>query len=283
MRTLYRFKHNVDDIYEHITLRDWKFLKYVILKNVYKSLNFENKHKDLLSKYSNETSLAYLSKYNLKIIRRRFDALGEILFDKQYLDLPKFLPKNSQVVFDIGANIGEYSLIASRLVGEDGKVISVEPNPRSYSILSQNVLLNGLTNTKPLNMVVSDTSGEKITLYEYDLPTVTTINKMNTDFNYSFEVESITIDDLVTKLELDSVDIVKIDVEGAELFVLLGSKETIKRDKPKIMVEVHSKKIRERIIKLLEKYGYKIDFERVISSRMDPYGFDYVSILYFST
>jgi len=70
--------------------------------------------------------------------------------------------QNGDVVFDVGANVGEYSLLASKKVGNDGKVICIEPNPLALQELSANIELNYFTNLEILNCAVGKKTGKSI-------------------------------------------------------------------------------------------------------------------------
>lgn len=74
-----------------------------------------------------------------------------------------FKPKVGDVVIDVGAYIGyPYTLKSAKLVGDSGKVISIEPDPRNFRILAMNVESNGLNNTTLLNVAISEKDGESL-------------------------------------------------------------------------------------------------------------------------
>ena len=285
-KTIKEIKWDLSAMVEFIRFRDWTLLKYLILKDIFKLLNLKNKHQIYFNKYFNDTSTAYIKDYNLKVIHRRYDSLKEILIEKQYFDVAYFIPVESQIVLDIGANIGEYSLIASRLVGNLGKVFAIEPNTNSFNILERNIELNNIKNIISINMAVTDSTNDKITLYEMDTPTVTTMliieGKQNSKNSYM--VKTIKIDDLIRSTNINRLDLLKIDVEGAEVLVLNGALEAIAKYKPNIIIEVHLKNNREKIIGILcRRFGYKVNYERITDNFVDTRGlFDYLSLMYLS-
>jgi len=125
-------------------------------------------------------------------------------------------------IIDVGAHVGYYSLQAARQVGSAGRVISFEPEPSNYELLTQNIELNGYSHVKAINKAVSSTVGTT-TLYITALD-----NGRNSMYHHglpesgSVSVETTTLDSFLESEEWPRVDLVKIDVEGAEVKVLDG-------------------------------------------------------------
>ena len=136
------------------------------------------------------------------------------------------------IVIDIGAHIGWYSLLASRHVGEEGLVYAFEPEPRSFNILIKNIKLNDITNIIPINKALSDSSGIQllyINLYKKD----PSLFRMWSDSDEeSVPVEVIPLDEY---LENKQVDIIKIDVEGYEYKIFQGM-EKILSENPNLII-----------------------------------------------
>ena len=129
-----------------------------------------------------------------------------------------------QNVIDIGANIGYYTLLCSKLTGERGKVFSFEPEPRNFSILRANVSLNNLTNVVLENKAISNSEGSS---YLY----LSAHNKG--DHRLAFEphrercmVEHLPLDDYLRGFESE-IHFLKCDVQGHELKVLRGMQKMI--------------------------------------------------------
>ena len=144
-----------------------------------------------------------------------------------------------QVFLDIGANAGYFSLLASHCVGESGKVLAVEPNPAMANQLRQNVERSRLTNIAIIQAACSD-SVEVRDLYVGNAYNTgnSSLSRDNLAWTQSVKVTCTTVDLLVEKCGLHRVDLVKIDVEGAELQVLRGMSTTLKRLRPKIITEL---------------------------------------------
>ena len=79
--------------------------------------------------------------------------------------LARFIPKEGDTVIDIGAHIGRYTIVSSKMVGKTGKVVAIEADMDTFQLLKRNVALNNLTNVLPLNIAVFSTK-TRIKLYE---------------------------------------------------------------------------------------------------------------------
>jgi FkbM family methyltransferase len=157
-----------------------------------------------------------------------------------------------QVFVDIGANAGYFTLLASRLAGASGKVLAVEPNPRMAEQVRQNVLRSGLTNVV-LEQVACSNATSVRTLYlggAYNTGS-TSLCARNLRYTESIRVNCMPADTLVERHALTRLDIVKIDVEGAELDVLRGMTAILKQLRPNIIIEL--------VPSLLEGFSATID------------------------
>jgi FkbM family methyltransferase len=151
------------------------------------------------------------------------------------------LPKDG-IFLDVGAHIGIFTLKASRQVGPGGKAIAFEPNPETAALLRDNVSANHLGNVTVEEIACTD-KDQQLTLYAAPINNTGASSLSKTNASYGdaprpFQVRGRPIDDVVRELNLDRVDAIKIDVEGAELQVLKGAEETLKRFHPKIVLEV---------------------------------------------
>lgn len=163
-------------------------------------------------------------------------------------DLFARIVRPGMTVIDVGAHIGYYTTQFSRLVGETGRVVAFEPHPRNYAILRRNVSRKG--NVMLLQNAASDRD-ETVTLFD-DMPDtggpslrrddrradqVKTLSSskelapraVTAEVGSRFEVTAVRIDETVASLGIDRVDVVKMDIEGAEMGALLGM-ENILRD-----------------------------------------------------
>lgn len=148
----------------------------------------------------------------------------------------KYVTKGMTVV-DVGANIGYYTLLAARLVGDKGRVIAFEPEPQNYALLVRNIGMNSYRNIVPLKKAVSSKTGTA------DL----FLNRQSGAHSFSPDrddnigvtrVETVSLDQYFKGRERP-IDIIKIDVEGAELAVFQGMSNIIrKNDNLKIFTEL---------------------------------------------
>ncbi|HZB98771.1 MAG TPA: FkbM family methyltransferase [Nitrososphaeraceae archaeon] len=184
-----------------------------------------------------------------------------------------FRPKEGDIVVDIGAHMGRYTIPSAKSVGVSGKVIAVEAHPYNFGILQHNLKLNKLTNVSALNSAVySKKANLKLYLPDEDLGytmhhSVMT-NYLSTKYNNEIErkyieVEADTLDNLLKSSAITTVNWIKIDVEGAEYEVLKGAREILSTNKPiSILVEVHGKETYGPTIELLRSNNFNIEFER---------------------
>src|SRR5215208_72624 len=178
-----------------------------------------------------------------------------------------FTPKDGDIVVDIGAHMGRYTIISSKRVGANGKVVAIEAHPGNFEMLKSNIKLNQLTNVIPLNYAAYSKE-TKINLYLPEVESGYTIyntimsNRARTEDKF-VEVSANTLDYLLQLNEITDVNWVKIDVEGAEFEVLKGASNVLSKSKDiALLIEVHGKDTYEPIIESLRSYNFKIDFEK---------------------
>ncbi len=143
-------------------------------------------------------------------------------------------------VLDIGAHVGQYTLIASGDVGPSGRVHAFEPNPANFARLEANLALNGFAHATPHALAISDRSGEA-TLYvpPHDNTGESALHPCIEGMGETI-VRGATLDEWAPDADLGSpphIDVVKIDVQGFEEKVLRGAAETLQRFRPAIVCE----------------------------------------------
>jgi len=173
--------------------------------------------------------------------------LGTYELDKQVL-FSKYV-KPGTIVFDVGANVGLYSLLASVFAGENGKVFSFEPLPENIYYLKKHIGLNNLKNVKVIEKAVSD----KVSTVRFNFGD----NRSSGHISNDGEIEVVTINlDEFIKEGNPLPDLIKMDIEGAEYEALLGAKELLKSKKPVIFLATHSAELRAKCLKLIAEFGY---------------------------
>ncbi len=183
----------------------------------------------------------------------------------------KKIIKHGYVCIDVGANQGEYTLWLAKLTGEKGKVISFEPLSKMFQQLNDNILLNKELATRiiPLKKGLSDTIS-KIPIYAVNsndkfsdnegMPSIFPTNNRNA---FIENIDISTLDEELKMLNISKVDFIKIDVEGAELNVLKGALNTIKFNRPKLLIEFNEPMFNAAgyssvdITDFLKPFGYK--------------------------
>lgn len=147
---------------------------------------------------------------------------------------------NGDVVLDLGAGIGEYSVTASRKVGREGTVISIEPNPDDFKILTENLKENDCSNVIAINKAFSETAGKMILEFQ----------------GKSFSADTISSSELMRILRqkgIDGMDVVKMDIEGAEVRAI-GTLRDYLDSVRSISMELHG--TRKTIDGLLNPLGF---------------------------
>lgn len=144
------------------------------------------------------------------------------------------------VVFEVGANIGFFAILCARLVGKGGSVYAFEPHPGCAKACRQNLALNDFQNADVYEVAVSSSDG-KLLLDISDSSTALArvSNSASLPINSCVEVRSTTLDTLVFERQLKAPKLIMIDVEGHEIEVLRGAQQTISKNLPTILCEVH--------------------------------------------
>jgi FkbM family methyltransferase len=173
--------------------------------------------------------------------------------------------RTGDVVFDVGANVGSYSLLASRLCGPSGKVVAFEPLPANLEYLNRHIVANALTNVVVVPAAVSDHRGRAAFHGTQDRVT----SRLASDGD--IQVDCVTLDELVAVSELPPPDCIKIDVEGEEAAVLRGAATIVQTKRPIIFLETHGADKRAECTAFLEHAGYRLELiegdDRVLIAR----------------
>jgi FkbM family methyltransferase len=164
------------------------------------------------------------------------------------------LVRPGSVIFDIGAHIGYYSLLAAMLSGPRGRVVAFEPNPRNLRFLRQHVRMNRLSTVDVLPVAVSDREGEAA----FERGTGSGTGRLAA--TGSLQVTTTTVDAAAAKLGV-APGFLKIDVEGAEAKLLAGAIETIRLSRPVIFLSTHGPRVHAESQEILGSAGYH--FERI--------------------
>lgn len=155
-------------------------------------------------------------------------------WEEHLYDAIKHINFKNSIIIDIGANLGSHTLEFADLVGDNGKVYAFEPQRIIYYQLCSNIIANGYNNIFAYNLALSDKNEtayiEKQNFYSDDILNIG-------DTHISNDGDIIDVKKL-DNYNLNNVSLIKIDVQGYEPFVLNGAIETIKRNKPIILIEI---------------------------------------------
>jgi FkbM family methyltransferase len=207
------------------------------------------------------------SKYDYKFYSRITRKVNNFLIHDVYRSMvyheedivEQFSPKIGDIVIDVGAAFGFYTILASKRVGQQGRVVAIEAQPDSFEMLNRNIKLNKLANIVTLNYAVYS---KKTTLKLYS--NYSTIPERAGQSLLSYiEVSADTLDSLLRQVAIEEVNWIKIDVEGAELEVLKGTVGILSRSMDiALLVEVHSLDLVEPILELCESYGFRVGYKK---------------------
>jgi len=167
-----------------------------------------------------------------------------------------FQPKPGEVIVDIGANVGKYALLACKKVGEQGLVFAIDPDSDCVKVIEKNKSLNKFKNLITLEAAMGNKDGQVEFYQSLDgarhsttwIPPheATTIN-----------VKQITLDSLFKKYNLKKIDWLKIDAEGAEYEIFIGSKNSLNYTK-NILLEIHTKVLEDKCKTILQQFGFQM-------------------------
>jgi len=252
-------------------LLPWNLYRLFILGflKIFKKKNINEENADFLIKPRNRFFSYFVRKINPKLIQSKtpygtivqpLDSLEENYAIYHLNTYDEFYEiKNDDVVVDVGAHVGIFTLKAAHKAKQ---VISVEPFLPNYNLLVYNIKQNHLNNVLFVNVALADFCG-KTRLYIYDDSLSHSIQRefvassfLKNDFT---NVKTFTLDKLLETLRLDSVDFIKINVEGAELNVLRGASKTIEQNNLTLAIATnHYPSECEDISKFLKRKNFHV-------------------------
>jgi FkbM family methyltransferase len=192
-------------------------------------------------------------------VYRRFgnsSLLRLFMLGRGYLE--EYVPREEDVVIDVGAYTGDTALIFSRLVGEKGRVIAFEPDSHSFRKLVKNIKALRLKNVVALKRLLWS---RKAVVKFAETNAIGSSVFLLEECGRIRRIRATTLDEEVRRLNLDRVDFIKMDVEGAEIEVLKGARRTLREKTPHLAIAtyhvVRGKQTREEVEKILRRLGYE--------------------------
>ena len=163
--------------------------------------------------------------------------------------------KSGDIVVEVGANIGTHTLALANLVGKNGKVFAFEPQRIVFQTLCANIALNSILNTYTYQLAVGSESGV-VHIPDINYQNIGNFGGVSVDSLANGEkVDLIKLDDF---LEIDSLKLIKIDVEGMEVEVLKGAKRLINTYTPMLYIENDRVEKSQELIEFLWELGYRL-------------------------
>jgi FkbM family methyltransferase len=166
---------------------------------------------------------------------------------------------------DVGANLGLFSLVASPIVGETGRVIAFEPAPVTFQRLQDNLELNGFRNVEARNLGLSDKAGFlSLQISEIGHDAWNSFAEKASDrYQKKVDVPVSTLDEELATVDRSRITLLKVDVEGWEKFVLRGGEKFLRECEPALLVELTEANCAaagyrtQEIFDLLVGWGYR--------------------------
>ena len=160
---------------------------------------------------------------------------------------------NGAVLYDIGANVGYFSLLAAKLVGPEGRVYAFEPLPRNIEFLRKHIKINKFENIEVVDAAVSDHSGEA----HFDLGASSAMGHLAD--SGGIQVRMVALDEMLEAGELRPPNYMKVDVEGAEYEALKGARKVLEQFHPVLFLDTHQREAHLPTIELLQSLGYEFE------------------------
>ena len=190
--------------------------------------------------------------------------------------------KEGDIVLDVGAHIGYYTLMLAKSVGTKGKVFSFEPEPHNVEVLKKNISINNYLNITLESKGVSNTS-KNCKLYSglssSGASRIFKPERILSNYNKEpINIQTLVLDEYFSKLDLlDKIDFVKMDIEGAEILALEGMQKILKKSKNlKLFIEFNKEALEDSgsnpkdLLDMLENNGFMIYYVHDIKNKIIP-------------
>lgn len=214
-----------------------------------------------------ENLIVDVNDYKLAVIPGDLGISSELLMFKTHEPLTTQLLskelKKGMTCLDIGGNIGYYTLLESKIIGDEGKVIAIEPSPTNFQHLKKNLEIQNTKNVDAYNFAAGDVDGSvNFLVYQESNGSFTIPDGETTDLpGELIKVPSKRMDTFLEELNIDHVDFVRMDVEGYEHHIIQGMINIIKKSKPMFQIEIHAsilgKEGTKKFLKEFQTHGYE--------------------------
>ncbi|TVZ53382.1 FkbM family methyltransferase [Dokdonia sp. Hel_I_53] len=241
-----------------------KLQKYASNRNATSKKNIE---KVWTSKFINSNFFEHNLEEGIKINLYEDSILSQYIYNGfEELEL-NFVKKNlstGDTFLDIGSNVGLFSLVASKAVGDRGSVIAFEPNPETYRRLQENIDLNNFHNITTHNIGLSDRKNTlDFFISDTGFDAWNSFAPEPSKLQNVIKVDVLSLDKFLEKFDKEKIKLIKIDVEGWEKFVLKGGESFLNNYNPILIIEFGEENTLnanyhvQELFGILESYGYK--------------------------
>ncbi len=188
------------------------------------------------------------------------DAASARAYEQEAMDQLHAVTPRGAVVYDVGANLGLYSVELSSWVGDEGTVYCFEANPVCVSFLQANLLANGCRNCEVLPVALTG-GAEQVPFTIHYGHTGLGITSESSFYagkmGHDILSRGSSLDELTAAYDLRPPDVLKVDIEGAEGPALQGMRRTLERSRPAILLEIHGQGAARECVPLLSSLGYR--------------------------
>lgn len=221
------------------------------------------------SLFTNSNKIEHELENNVRIILYKDSILCKLIyfgFEQTEISFVKKFLRKGDVFIDVGANIGLYSLYASKIIGSNGKIYAFEPTPVIFDRLKQNIRLNNFENIEPHNIGLSNSkSFIDFNISNDGHDAWNSFAKLPENISYEkIKVLVDTLDSFISENKIKNISLIKLDVEGWEKFVLEGCPYLLNTDNPPVFLVEYSENLAfsagyylGELFDLMKYYGYE--------------------------
>lgn len=219
------------------------------------------------------------ARYTFGLRTSEIYVLEEVFDYRLYDQLADYVPEPGWVVFDVGANVGVVSMCQAE---RGARVYAFEPNPDCFGRLLRNIVDNGLSGlVQAFNVALGDHVAEgEMCVQKGGTTGGTVIEATSSETACCAPIKITTLDHMASALGVPHVDLLKVDVEGAEVDVLRGAARALRRTR-RMIVEYHCLELLEQVCTLAEQNGFELERRLVYYPECPSSGQAEVGLLYF--
>jgi FkbM family methyltransferase len=212
-----------------------------LAREIMSSEEFLRTHNDILQAHVSPTTLVAGQGFNVYVDPHDWAVGSQVsrtgTYEPEVTATIRALLEPGATFVDVGANIGWFSLLAATLVGSSGHVLAVEPNPQNCALVERSAKENDFSQIEVCPVAATDFSSVVAVRTDASNGCIIPLDAVREPIVCSYVAQAKHLDDIVAEAGLDRLDVIKIDVEGAEPRVLRGAEKSIARFHPYIVSE----------------------------------------------